>query len=956
MTGLFGYAGPRPLPGRFALSKSQLEEFVHDVVKAIGMTGDERHKLGFAVGPLCFDMSDEETRQFIRDSLAVALENDVAVAFHLDDSMSWGHRKDLLANPDNIETADWKQVPSTGRRADWGRTPTKFPPQMCFNSPGIIAAVKARAGVIGAEIKHALVVLKSQRKEHLFAGIMAGWETQIGQDFDTNRPLGYRALSHRGFSEAHPPKDPDLEWVRVVKEFMELWTDSLHAAGIPRENICCHIAFTSQGLRPANAKESYAERVHFALPETAFSSAYRPGFSTYPEGGTFNEIYAALAKHGSPGWVSAEGANVSPAGMPGEPTMETYLARTFNHGGVMVNVFSWGIGGEAMRNNFFRRATESPECLAAYAKFLRGETLVESAATGFSAAGLQDKMHRIQKELPGWVQQSGQHTRAMPLMQKIQSLMKERKWQELDKVADELLALMKGDSPAAAKTEALSLMERLPSKIKKIQGELPAWIGSDAERRSKATSLMQQLQEHLKAKNFEEAEKTADSILKLMGADTQAAPQGRESKSQQTPSSSHPSDDPTKRLTEKVERVKEGARKWAASGRDPSAIAKAMEERFKPLIEAGKVVEAEAELDRVLEQLKQDEKSAESPTDSTKAVRQRIAGKVERLMTAKVHRVQQGAQQWAASGRDPSAIGKAMEEKFLPLMEGGKVIEAEAELDRLLEQLKSDGKSAESLNEPAEAMRQRKVGAHDSLAEKFQPLMEAGKFVEAEAELDRLLEQLKPDGKSTESPTAATKSDTATPRTPGTPDEEARAHFLHDLAGPFFVSRDKVQADLKLSDDQKHKLRETMTGYVQETMKVQQLSGAERKQAMNSLRQKSYKQLELFLKEILTPEQLKRFAELKLQYDMPMIMLQPDIVKELNITDEQRQQFMTLIQEMQKVVAPLIQASRSGGNPHEILAKVTKLRLDCQGKIEALLSDAQKTQWKEMTGTPLVIW
>ena len=44
------------------------------------------------------------------------------------------------------------------------------------------------------------------------------------------------------------------------------------------------------------------------------------------------------------------------------------------------------------------------------------------------------------------------------------------------------------------------------------------------------------------------------------------------------------------------------------SGRDPSAIGKLMEEKFKPLIEAGKVTEAEAELDRVLEQIKQDAK------------------------------------------------------------------------------------------------------------------------------------------------------------------------------------------------------------------------------------------------------------------------------------------------------------------------------------------------------------
>jgi hypothetical protein len=370
----------------------------------------------------------------------------------------------------------------------------------------------------------------------------------------------------------------------------------------------------------------------------------------------------------------------------------------------------------------------------------------------------------------------------------------------------------------------------------------------------------------------------------------------------------------------------------------------------KDFAEAEKTADAMLKMmgESVLEQLKPEGKSTESPTASTKTVRQRIAAKVERLMTAKVQRVKEGVQQWAASGRDPSAIGKALEEKFLPLMEAGKVLEAEVELDRLLEQLKSDGKGAASLNEPAQAMHQRKEGAHTSLAEKFKQLMEAGKFIEAEAELDHLLEQ----------PNVNTESKPMPPAVPvpGIPDEEARAHVLHERAGPFFVSREKVQGDLKLSDDQKHKLWETMTGYVQETMKVQKLSGAERKEAMQSLRQKSYKQLEVFLKKILTPEQLKRFAELKLQYDMPMIMLRPDIVKELNTTDEQRQQFIRLIQEMQKVVVPLIQGSRSGGNPQGILAKVTKLRLDCQGKIEALLSDAQKMHWKEMTGTPLVIW
>jgi hypothetical protein len=108
----------------------------------------------------------------------------------------------------------------------------------------------------------------------------------------------------------------------------------------------------------------------------------------------------------------------------------------------MANVFSWGIGGEANRGNFFRRATENPEALAAYGKFLRGEMLMESAAQGFSAGELQNKMHRIQSELPAWVQKTGRQAQLMPLMQRLDALIKERKFLEADKAAGEILSLI----------------------------------------------------------------------------------------------------------------------------------------------------------------------------------------------------------------------------------------------------------------------------------------------------------------------------------------------------------------------------------------------------------------------------------------------------------------------------------------------------------------------------------
>jgi hypothetical protein len=66
------------------------------------------------------------------------------------------------------------------------------------------------------------------------------------------------------------------------------------------------------------------------------------------------------------------------------------------------------------------------------------------------------------------------------------------------------------------KTEALTLLERLPPKIHRIQKELPAWVQKTGNQEM-ATPLMHKLDVQLKAKNFEEVEKTADSILKMMG-------------------------------------------------------------------------------------------------------------------------------------------------------------------------------------------------------------------------------------------------------------------------------------------------------------------------------------------------------------------------------------------------------------------------------------------------------
>jgi len=167
-------------------------------------------------------------------------------------------------------------------------------------------------------------------------------------------------------------------------------------------------------------------------------------------------------------------------------------------------------------------------------------------------------------------------------------------------------------------------------------------------------------------------------------------------------------------------------------------------------------------------------------------------------------------------------------------------------------------------------------------------------------------------------------------------DEKARKH-QPESGEPAIITRDYIQDELILSDDQKQKLQKTSPGF------------------MKILNAHDNGKIWAFLKETLNAEQFKRFEQLELQHEGPSALFRPQIAQDLKITGEQRSQFMGLVQEMTKEIQPLIKESKSAGNPgkmEEIRLTVIKLRMDCLGKIVALMSDAQKKQWNAMTGKP----
>jgi hypothetical protein len=430
--------------------RAQLDAFAADVISRIGTTGDARRRLALMFGPIAFDHSDARAEQLIEDAFDIALERQVAIGFHLDDSMFWGARRDLVADARNIERGGWDAPPSTSRRLDWGPVPALIAPQMCLNSPAIEAEVRRRGReVIGAAIARGLARLHAEGRDDLFAGVIVGWETHIGRDSaNPQMPLGYCALGNRNLDAGAAPQTMDEERIEAVQGFITLWSRAVAAAGVPEARIYSHVGFVPrrtfdvQGARSV----SYAQTTNFAPTDVAFGPARRAGFSTYPGPGVMEEIYAETRRRGGAPWASAEGANVdlgfdtARGDGPGGMSAETYLARHFNHGAVLVNIFGWGLGAP---DNGFRRTAEHPDALAAYRKFLRGEALIEGAVEATIQERLPAKIRRIQAELPRWVSgHRDRQARAQPRADALTAALQANDLRRAEREADALLALL----------------------------------------------------------------------------------------------------------------------------------------------------------------------------------------------------------------------------------------------------------------------------------------------------------------------------------------------------------------------------------------------------------------------------------------------------------------------------------------------------------------------------------
>jgi Spy/CpxP family protein refolding chaperone len=164
----------------------------------------------------------------------------------------------------------------------------------------------------------------------------------------------------------------------------------------------------------------------------------------------------------------------------------------------------------------------------------------------------------------------------------------------------------------------------------------------------------------------------------------------------------------------------------------------------------------------------------------------------------------------------------------------------------------------------------------------------------------------------------------------------------------------EVQAELKLTDEQKTKITEMLGqpggGRRGQGGQFGNLSREEREKQLAERRANEEKQLQA----ILNTDQLNRYHQLQLQRQGLLALRETPIQESLKLTEDQRSKvdaiFKEQADETQKAFGDAGGGRRGRGGAAR--AQLAEIRKKTEAKLEAVLTDDQKTQWKAMLGPP----
>ncbi|MCC6125316.1 MAG: hypothetical protein IT426_10165 [Pirellulales bacterium] len=174
------------------------------------------------------------------------------------------------------------------------------------------------------------------------------------------------------------------------------------------------------------------------------------------------------------------------------------------------------------------------------------------------------------------------------------------------------------------------------------------------------------------------------------------------------------------------------------------------------------------------------------------------------------------------------------------------------------------------------------------------------------------------------------------------------------------LMNEAVQKEIELTADQKEQLQKLSTE-TRDAMRarmgdMQNLSQEERRAKMQEMRKemeeaaaKTQKKVE----GILLPHQLKRIKEISLQMQGLRALANPEVVKELGLTEEQQAKIKSINEESMKAMQEMFQGGFRNLSDEERTAareKMDKSRKDIETKLTDVLTAEQKEKLEKMKG------
>ena len=189
-----------------------------------------------------------------------------------------------------------------------------------------------------------------------------------------------------------------------------------------------------------------------------------------------------------------------------------------------------------------------------------------------------------------------------------------------------------------------------------------------------------------------------------------------------------------------------------------------------------------------------------------------------------------------------------------------------------------------------------------------------------------------------------------------------------NTGGTALLQNKSVQEELKMTEEQKTKIGELAKDAQQKREDVvgkfdfkDKDSFAKVKEAMADPKNKeklaSIEQTHLkSALDLLKPEQQKRFKQIDRQVMGVEAFTKEEVIKELNLTDPQKEKIKAIVEEINKDRDELRKSGfTKGGDFKETQKKITALNKEGVDKAAAVLTDEQKTKWKDLVGEPFEV-